>query len=210
MNAARPQRIAPPEFGAAMAPAHPSEEARRLIALRRSTPADTMTDPGPDRPALDAILEMAARVPDHRKLFPFRFIVFEGDGRRRAGDILARRFMEITPEADAARVDVERRRFERAPVVIAVVSNVDPAHKTPEWEQVLTGGAVCMNLLLAASSFGFGGNWLTEWYAYDEKVIAAFGLRPGERIAGFVYIGSASEPPRERQRPEMASLVVRF
>lgn len=203
-------RIEPPEFGAPMAPAHPSEAARRLIALRRSSSADRMTGPGPDEPTLAAILEMAARVPDHRKLFPFRFIVIAGDARARAGDTLARRFAATTPDATPDQISVERRRFLRAPVVVAVVARIDKNHRTPEWEQTLTNGAVCLNMLLAASACGFAANWLTEWCAYDEGVRTELGLVAEERIAGFVYIGAATEPPRERQRPVVADLTSHY
>ena len=205
-----PLRIAPPEFGAPMAPAHPSEEARRLLALRRSTSADLMTEPGPDRQTLGAILEIAARVPDHRKIFPFRFIVFRGKARERAGAVLARRFAETMPDTSTERVEAEGRRFLRAPVVILVVARIDPAHKTPEWEQMLTNGAACQNLLLASSAYGFGANWITEWYAYDRETLDAFGLAPGEKAAGFVYIGSAAESPRERLRPDMSAIVCEY
>lgn len=210
MSLDKAERIAPPEFGAPMAPCRPSREARELLALRRSTSADLMMEPGPDERTLDAILEIAARVPDHRKLFPFRFIIFRNDGRARAGDILAGRFRAIDPAADAEKAEFERRRFLRAPVVVAVVSCVDPNHKTPVWEQELTSGAVCLNLLLAASAYGFAGAWITEWYAYDEGVRVAFGLKPDERIAGFLYLGAAKEPPRERQRPVMTDLISVF
>jgi len=203
-------RITPPEFGAPMAPAHPSEAALRLLALRRSTSADMMTEPGPDRQTLDAILEIAARVPDHRKIFPFRFVIFSGAARARAGAVLARRFAEMTPGAAADRIEAEGKRFLRAPVVVLVVARIDPAHKTPEWEQTLTNGAACQNLLLASSAYGFGANWITEWYAYDREALNAFGLSPGEKAAGFVYIGSAAEPPRERLRPDMSAIVSEY
>jgi len=98
----------------------------------------------------------------------------------------------------------------RAPVVVAVVSRIDPNHKTPVWEQELTSGAVCLNLLLAASANGFAGSWITEWYAYDEGVHAAFEMKPEEKIAGFIYLGTATEPPRERQRPAIAELISVF
>lgn len=204
------ERISPPEFGAAMAPAHPSGEARRLLALRRSLSPELMQAPGPDAATLDAILEIAARVPDHRKMVPFRFLVLEGDARIRAGEILAKRFSADNPSATDAQVDFERRRFLRAPVVIAVIARIDPSHKTPAWEQQLTNGAACFSLLCAASAYGFAGCWLTEWYSYDSGVADALGLAPGERFAGFVYVGSARENPRERQRPVMTDIVRRF
>ncbi len=105
---------------------------------------------------------------------------------------------------------MERRRLLRAPVVVVVVARIDSHHKTPEWEQMLTNGAVCQNLLLTASAHGFAANWLTEWYAYDAGVRRALGLADGEKISGFVYIGSAREQPRERQRPVMAEIVTRL
>ncbi len=203
-------RIAPPEFGALMSPAHPSEEARRLLALRRSTSADLLTGPGPDDQTIDAIVEMAARVPDHRKIFPFRFIVLQGSARARMGEVLAERFAATSMDAPPERVETERRRFLRAPVVIVVVARIDPAHKTPEWEQALTNGAVCQTVLLAASAYGFAANWLTEWYGYDDGVMKALGLKAGERISGFVYVGTAKEAPRERQRPIMREIVTRM
>lgn len=203
-------RVTPPEFGAQMAPAHPSAEARRLLALRRSLSPDLMQEPGPDAATLEAMLEIAARVPDHRKMVPFRFLVIEADARGRAGEILAARFHAQNPNATEAQIEIERRRFTRAPVVIAVIARIDPSHKTPAWEQQLTNGAVCFSLLCAASAFGFAGCWLTEWYSYDDGVASALGLAPEERLAGFVYVGSARENPRERQRPQMADIVRRF
>jgi nitroreductase len=204
------KRIVPPEFGEPMAPALPSEEARRLLALRRSASADRMTGPGPDGDTLGAILEIAARVPDHRKIAPFRFLIIEGDARGRAGDLLAQRFTCANAGAAPEAVDIERRRFQRAPVVVAVIARIDANHRTPVWEQTLTNGAVCLNLLLAASAHGFAGNWLTDWCAYDEGFRADLGLSSDERISGFIYLGTATEPPRERQRPRMADIVARF
>lgn len=199
-----------PDFGESLPAAHPSPEAVRMLRLRRSTSADLLCDPGPDPQTLRALLEIAARAPDHRRVYPFRFIVFEGDARARAGGIIAAAFEANEPGSAEARIDSERRRFLRAPVVVAVVSAVDRAHRTPEWEQVLTAGAVCQNMLLAASAHGFAAQWLTEWYGYDRRVLDGFGLKPHERIAGFVYIGAAREDPKERQRPDLDGLISRF
>lgn len=202
--------VSPPEFGAPMAPAHPSTEAVRLLALRRSTSIRLIGEPGPDPQTLAAMLAIAARAPDHGKLFPFRFIVVEGDARARAGEALAHAWQASHPSASASEIETERARFLRAPVVVALVSRVDPQHKIPEWEQVLCAGAVGLNLLLAASAHGFAACWVTEWYAYDADVRAAFRLGDGERFAGFHYLGTAREPPLERPRPVMADLISRF
>lgn len=197
----------PPAFGEATPAAFESAETRQLLGLRRSTAADFLGDPGPDGDDLAALLQIAARVPDHRRVTPFRFIVFEGAGRAKAGDVIARAFAATTPDADAARVEKERARFERAPVVVGVVSAVDHDHKTPAWEQILTAGAVCQTLLVAASAAGFAAQWLTEWYAYNRDVLTGLGLTASEEIAGFIYIGTASEPPKERARPAIDEII---
>lgn len=191
-----------PEEGERLAACHPSEETLKLLARRRSTLARCMSEPGPTAEQTAALLELAARTPDHGKLFPWRFIVFEGEARTRFGEILHARLLELEPEAPNERLELERTRFERAPLVIAVISDVTPGHKIPDWEQQLSAGAVCFNLLVSASAMGFAAQWLTEWYAYDSAIDEALGLGETERVAGFVYIGTASETPTERPRPE--------
>jgi len=199
-----------PELGETMASAHPSQATLEALRTRRSTPADFLTGPGPDAAQLQDILTIAARAPDHRRVVPFRFIVFEGEARARFGLALKEVFLENEPEAGEARAECEGNRFLRAPVVVAVISSTNPNHRTPEWEQILTSGAVCQNMLLAASAYGFAAQWLTEWYACDEKALAALGLEPGEKVAGYVYIGTATEDPKERGRPDMKAIISRW
>lgn len=189
-----------PESGETLAAAHPSAETLDLLARRRSTTAKSMTGPGPSAEQLDLLLNIAGRTPDHGKLFPWRFVVFEGEARSRFGEILEARLRDIEPDGPAERYALERARFERAPVVVAVISDVVENHKIPEWEQVLSAGAVCQQMLVAASAMGFAAQWLTEWYAYDRVTKKALGLEPGERVAGFIYIGTAAEAPTERPR----------
>ena len=199
-----------PELGSACAPHHASEETLQLLAKRRSTAAAGLRGPGPSAEDLRQMLAIAARVPDHRGVNPFRFVVFEGEARIKAGAVIAEAFKRNQPGAEDAAVAMEAKRFERAPVVVLVVASLNLAHKTPEWEQTLTAGAVCQNLLIAASASGFAAQWLTEWYAYDDEVLRAFGLGETERVAGYVYIGTAAEPPLERPRPELDALISRF
>ncbi|MEM9495198.1 MAG: nitroreductase [Pseudomonadota bacterium] len=199
-----------PPLGAPLPACHESAEAQELMRLRRSTPADFMTAPGPDDETLDALLKIAARAPDHRRVTPFRFVTFSGDARARFGAVLRKRFAENEPGAEETRLDCEEARFMRAPVVVAVISSVDKASRTPEWEQILTVGAVCQNLLIASSAYGFAAQWLTEWYAFDDGVAAALGLGADERVAGFIYIGTAREEPKERARPDMSKIVSRY
>jgi nitroreductase len=181
-----------------------------LLKTRRSVKPIEMTGPGPSPAELDAILTLGARVPDHGKLVPWRFIVFEGDGRARAGDILAAVFKEQNLAATADQVEVERRRFMHAPLVIGVVSRARPHVKIPLWEQELSAGASAMNIVTAASALGYVANWLTGWAAFDRSVLDAFGLEADERIAGFVHIGRSARRPDERDRPQLSSIVTRF
>lgn len=180
------------------------------MSYRRSTAPELLGEPGPSPAETSALLRIAARVPDHRRVFPFRFVVFDGEGRARAGAVLGGAFRANEPDATQERVAFEEARFLRSPLVVAVVSKVDRAHRTPEWEQIMTAGAVCQNLLSAASAYGFGACWITEWYAYDRRVLAGFGLSAEERIAGFVYIGTAKGQLKERPRPDVGALTQRF
>lgn len=200
------KRVEYPELGADLPSCHPSEAMLAMLRRRRSTPADFLTGPGPGADQIADILAIAARVPDHRRVVPFRFIVFEGAARAQFGVKLKSAFLAENPDADEVKADYEANRFLRAPIVIAVISKVDAGHRTPEWEQLLCAGAVCHNMLLAASAHGFAAQWLTEWYAYDRNVGVALHLNANERIAGFVYIGTAKEDPKERGRPDMAAI----
>ena len=184
--------------------------ALELLTTRRSFKAVELSGPGPSAAEIDTLLTVAARVPDHGKLAPWRFIVFEGEARRAAGDAIAAAFQAKYPDAKPEHVEAERNRLMRAPLVVAVVSRAGPHVKIPEWEQVLSSGAAAMNLVLAAHALNFGANWITEWYAYDRAVLDALGLEPHERIAGFVHIGTPPGPPEDRPRPALSEIVTRF
>ncbi|HVV26681.1 MAG TPA: nitroreductase [Rhizomicrobium sp.] len=186
----------------------PAPDTLDLLLSRRSGSAKAMKGPGPTQNQLADILKAGARAPDHGKLFPWRFILFEGKGRDRFGDILAE---VLEAEGERPRqIEEERARFLRAPVVIAVISHAREQHKIPVWEQELSAGAVCQNILVAATALGFVANWLTEWYAYHPAVKERMGLKPGERVAGFIYIGMPKEELEERPRPDMDKIVTRF
>ena len=187
---------------------HPAPAALDLLLSRRSGSAKAMTEPGPSKKQLAEILKASARAPDHGKLFPWRFLVIEDKGRSRAGDILAE-VMEAEGER-AKQVEEERERFLRAPVVVAVISGAREQHKIPVWEQELSAGAVCQNMLIAATASGFVAQWVTEWYAYHPVVKQRLGLKAGERIAGFIYIGTAKDELEERPRPDMDKIVSFF
>jgi nitroreductase len=188
----------------------PAPDAIDLLLTRRSGSAKAMTGPGPSPQQLDTILTAAARAPDHGKLFPWRFIVIEGEARARAGEMLAQSLAQTDPKTAPDRLEIERHRFERAPVVVTVVSRTLESIPIPEWEQVLSAGAVCQTMLVAAHALGFVANWLTEWCAFNALVKERLGLKPGERIAGFIYIGHPDAPLEERVRPDMAKIVSRY
>ena len=173
--------------------------------------AKSMGGPGPSGAQLSEFLTIAARVPDHRKLAPWRFLVFEGQARADFGQHIAASFMKSNLEAPHDRAVFEGQRFLRAPLVVAVISAPKACPRgTPEWEQVLSSGVVCYNLCLAAQAAGFGAQWLTEWYAYDADVRTALGVSVGEKVAGFIYIGTPSGASSERVRPDIANLTQRW
>lgn len=200
-----------PAFGQKLSPSWPDPRFLAFLAQRRSTPIALLGAPGPDAGETEALLRLAARVPDHGKLSPWRFIVFAGPARERVGELLETRFAALNVDAGPDLRAAERQRFLRAPLVIGVVSRRLAGTKIPQWEQELSAGAVCHTLLLAAQAMGYAGVWLTEWCAYDAAFAAALGLvsdeRVDERIAGFIYLGTARDAPAERERPDMARLV---
>jgi nitroreductase len=185
-------------------------DALELLKIRRSVKPREMTAPGPSPAELDTILTIGARVPDHGKLAPWRFIVFEGDARVRAGAVIAKVFAKKNPSAPAADIEVEKKRLTDAPLVIGVVSFTRPHPKVPPWEQELSAGASAMNIVTAATALGYGACWLTGWFAFDRDVLDGLGLKADEKLAGFIHIGTPTKPNEERPRPALAEIVTRF
>src|ERR1700740_70296 len=145
-------------------------DALELLTTRRSFKAVDLAGPAPSQTEIDTLLTVASRVPDHGKLTPWRFIVFDGEARLKAGAAIEAIFRAHHPESTADQIAFERTRLARAPLVVAVVSRAGPHVKIPEWEQVLSAGAAAMNLVLAAHALGYVASWITEWYAYDRGV----------------------------------------
>lgn len=198
----------PPLRDVPLAAARPSAEARALLALRKSANKLLLGAPGPDPAELDELLLVAARVPDHRKLGPWRFVVLEGDARAKFGASLAAILRSrVAPDAHVA--DAEKSML-RAPVVVIVISSPVEDGRTPVWEQELSAGALCYNLLVAANASGWAGVWLTEWAAYDAEAGALLDLKDKERIAGFVHLGTARAATPERVRAEIAPRLQRW
>jgi nitroreductase len=192
----------PVALSAALPSPTPSSELLHRLATRRSAPAQALAAPGPDAAQIADILTLAARTPDHGKLSPWRFVVMGPISRAEIAEKLSAMAVaqDLPPKAQKV-----LSKLTAAPTTVLVISTAAPASK-PIWEQELSAGAVCMNLEHAASGFGFASSWITDWYSYDAEAAALFGVREGEKVAGFIHIGTALEPLLERDRPDIAAL----
>jgi nitroreductase len=181
-----------------------------LLLSRRSTSSKILGEPGPTPEQMRVILTAAVRVPDHGKLAPWRFILFEGEARARFGQRMGERWHELHPEHGADMLNAVRAHLLRAPTAVAVVSSAAPHPKIPVWEQQMSAGAVCQNLLCAATALGLACAWNTDWIAYDPEIARAMGLAAHEKVAGFIYLGTATAPIEERPRPDAMALLTRW
>ena len=193
-----------PEFGDPI-PLTPAREVLAFLATRRSTSAVTLTEPAPSAQELEILLRLATRVPDHGKLTPWRFIVLEGEDKA----VFAGKLEALARSRDDQTAAAKLAKLRLPPLAVAVISSPKPA-AIPEWEQVLSAGAVGATLLYAAMAMGYGANWITDWYAYDPQANAILGLSGNEKVAGFMLIGTPREPPLERERPVVSALVSRW
>lgn len=180
---------------------------KTYLETRKSIPALQLGEPGPTADEILEMLRLASRVPDHGKLSPWRFIVYRGTERERISTALADAALAKQPDLSPEALAKEQTRLTRAPVVIGVISKAAPHVKIPEWEQVMSAGAVCLNLLMAANAIGFDANWMTEWFTYDESVHPLLGIEPGEKVAGFIHVGTSTIPPFDRPRPDLGEIV---
>jgi len=181
-----------------------------FLRTRKSGSANAMGAPGPNPEQLSEILDIAVRVPDHGKLTPWRFILFEGEARAEIGNNFAAQWQHLHPEHGEEVLNFQRGLFMRAPVVIAVVSTAARHAKIPEWEQLLSSAVVCYNLVLAATALGFVAQWQTDWVAYDSEAMAAMGVKGPERVSGLVYVGTATAVLEDRPRPAPQTLLTRW
>lgn len=174
---------------------------------RHSTPVAQIKGPGPDTSELEEILTSATRVPDHGKLAPWRLVIYRGDVCKALGETFLEIALQQNGEMTDAAKDAELARFSRAPLVVGVISTAAPHAKIPEWEQVLSAGAVCLNMLMACEARGYVANWRTEWVAYDDKALKALGVNEGEKVAGFIHIGTSDFPTPDRPRPQLSDII---
>jgi nitroreductase len=185
-------------------PAHPA--VMDFLLSRRSRPARMLSAPGPDRATLERLLTAAARVPDHGKLEPWRFVVIEGAARARLGALAQARGQALGRDPEKLAKTVAA--FADTPVTVAVIAVPRPTDKIPEWEQVLSAGAVCLGLVNAALAQGYGACWLSGFCAYDAEFLTrGLGLSTGERVAGFIHVGTCAAAPPDRPRPDLSAVV---
>jgi len=190
-----------PAFGETL-PIEASPEVLAFLARRRSASAMTLTEPGPDDAELADLLRLAARVPDHGKLSPWRFVILRGAAK----DIFAEKITALAgDQANPVKANAALRKLTRPPVCVAVISRYIPG-EIPEWEQRQSASAVCMQMLLASAAMGWGANWITDWYSYDPRALEILGVADGEQVAGFIYLGTSSEQPQERVRPDVTAI----
>ncbi len=194
-----------PEFGAVL-PVRSSADALSLLAARRSSSPQHLGAPAPEGAELDGLLRLAARVPDHGKMTPWRFVVLRGEGKAAFVERLRGR-ADHQPNPERARQSLFK--IAGPPLCVAVLSV--PRHGAkPVWEQQSSAAAVCTTLLIAASAMGYGGNWITDWYGEDPEVLRWLGVDPdadpAPRLAGWILLGTPTEPPLERARPDVTAL----
>ncbi len=177
------------------------------LKTRRSVGIGFLNEPGPSTEELESILTIGMRVPDHGKFAPWRLVIISGDDRAKAGELLAEIARSNRPGLDEAGLDIERRQFLPAPLTIGVVFSPKPNPKAPEIEQLLSAGAVCLNLCHAAFAHGYAASWVTRWFAFDTAAQAMLGARAGERFVGFVHIGTPTTVLDDRDRPRLEDVV---
>jgi nitroreductase len=177
-----------------------------LLETRRSARPRDLVGPGPGPAELRRILEIALRSPDHGKLHPWRFVHVPRARRADFAALLDRAYHADNPDPGRLEIEANARFANQAPELVVALSSPTPGIKIPVWEQELSCGAACMNLVLAAHASGFAAGWVTGWAAYSPEVLAAFGAPP-ERIAGFIFLGTPGAELEERQRPEYGEVV---
>lgn len=183
---------------------------RDYLKTRRSVTLPFLAEPGPSSAQLEDILTIGARVPDHGKLAPWRFVVYQGEARAQVGEKLAEIARWRRPRATEQDLEIERNQFLPAPLTIGVISHIKPHPKIPPFEQLLSSGAVCMNIVHAANALGFGAHWVTRWFAFDEHAAAMLGADVDERFVGFIHIGTPETRLEERDRPALADIVTHW
>ena len=180
------------------------------LETRRTVTAPFLAEPGPSAAEITRMLTIASRVPDHGKLAAWRFVLYRGEARQQIGERLAAMTLARRPDASPEELEKDRSQFLPAPLTIGVISTAAPHAKIPEYEQLLSAGNACFNLVHAANALGYGAHWVTRWFAYDAEAAAMLGAREGERFVGFVHIGTPTARLEDRERPDVSTLVTEW
>lgn len=177
-----------------------------FLRTRRSARPRDLVEPGPDAGELETLFRIASRIPDHGKLHPWRFVHVPKEARGAFAELLLRAYRRDNPDPGRLEIEATERFAHQAPTLVVVLSKPVIPHKIPVWEQELSCGAACLNLLSGANAMGYAGGWVTGWAAYSDIVRDAFG-GPDERIAAFIFVGTPSVPLEERVRPDLSEIV---
>lgn len=183
-----------------------NEEVLNFLKTRRSVPSKMMGGPAPTNTEIEEMLLIASRVPDHGKLAPWRFVTYSSTAKKRMNENVHARALALNPTLNEEMQNVERDRFPLSQAIIGIFSTPKQHPKVPVWEQELSSGACAMNLLMAANACGYDAQWFTGWYAFDDELTKGFDLKTGERIAGFIHIGTRDMPKSERPRPQLSEI----
>jgi len=185
----------------------PLLETINYLKTRRSVPLPFLCEPAPSEKELEEILTIATRVPDHAKLVPWRLVVYKGEARQKIGENLAEMAKAKNPDIDEEAYQAEKKQFLPAPITIGVISKPIEHFKVLSIEQLLSAGAVALNLVHGANAFGYGAHWVTRWFAHDKKAAKMLGANEGEQFVAFVHIGTPSRRLEERDRPMLKDVV---
>lgn len=189
--------LTPPEFGQPL-PQKASPEVLEALYFRRSAPAPTLHAPAPSADEMDLLIRIGLRVPDHGKIGPWRIVRFTPETKSALVEKLT---VLAKDQPEPGKAVGALQKLSIPPEALLVVSSPILPHKIPLWEQQLSAAAVCQTLLIAAGALGYGANWITDWYSYDEPAKRLLGLSPLENVAGWIFLGTPSEAPLERDRP---------
>lgn len=194
--------LSPIEFGAPL-PVTASPDTLRFLLSRRSAPAPTLGLPAPSEDEMALLIKIGFRVPDHGKIGPWRIIRFTPQSKA----ALVEKLKALAESRDDKKAAGALLKLSAPPEALLVIYSPVKPHKIPEWEQTGSAFAICQNLLIAAGSLGYGANWITDWYAYDAVAKSILGLKDGEEVAGFIFLGTPTETPLERDRPDYTERV---
>jgi nitroreductase len=173
-----------------------------LLLNRHSTPAKQLAEPAPEGEHLELILRAAMSAPDHRALRPWRFLLVSGEARNRLGDVFAEGFRRRHPQAEEEKVERQREKPLRSPLLVLLVAHIQACAKVPEWEQMMAVGAAAEHMQLMAQTLGYGSVWLSGEHCGDPWVERTLGLLPNERLVGYLAIGTPTAEPPGKSRPD--------